>query len=918
MTDENNKLRALVLTALMVFSVFAGTVALSGAAAANLNTISGASATTVSANADDTQTVEFDVTIDGNTEEQVDIQYSSLSDVNVQSVDSASSSNSSAVEITNSQTNSGDAQITVKDVTGDGTHTVTITVMTTVSTGAASTGNSLTIAAASGPSDTTTFKVGAKSTDYDRELDEGNRYWSGQVVWNDTFDSNDQGVELQRQTSTGFEFVTEVDVDANGEVVLDTSGYETGTYLLTDTSQSPADADQNITFKLSSQDYSASADPTTVKNGGDSTNTDITVTSNRNSYSHWISSPDLTAEELNASLGNVGVAYADTDGDGENDYVAVPGTTSDTLTANFTDVSTGNYTINFLVPDTGVTSSVDITVEGAQTGSADFVTKAVSEERGDIVAMNVSFTGTASTAQVTFGGPSVNYEESVTVTDGNDDGYVTVYWNTYLAGTNDASTFSVASEDDSIESTTLSSQFATAGPGTLSGGEYPVNASLGSGETGVATVVLNNPNDVQRSINVWTAPSAADSLDSESPSYVFDAITQDDTVAVQDGLVLEVTAAGIYGELGTPAAAFADGAAFKNVGGADLTITQTNPGTNLAPTTINASNRTVLVTPGSNSWLLYADTAEGNFSAGENYRANVSFSPNWAYGTKSTQSATASFSVVERSALIDAPQDTSENPLIVEQSSEAEISGTSSLAAGTNLTVTARSSGGQNPFLRSTTATVQDDGTWTTSIDVSDIPTGTNFTVSVKDGSRSGETVNARIGGASNIQLASLDAPETAAPGSTITVTATVENTGDSSGETEVAFVFENETLLTQNVTVDAGSTTQVTFEPTLPSETGDYTHGVQVGDNDVVTAGITVQEDTTTTEPTTTEPTDEPTTTEPTDEPTTTEPTDEPTTAEPTDEETTTDSSGGSPGFGVAVALVALVAAALLATRRD
>jgi PGF-CTERM protein len=34
-------------------------------------------------------------------------------------------------------------------------------------------------------------------------------------------------------------------------------------------------------------------------------------------------------------------------------------------------------------------------------------------------------------------------------------------------------------------------------------------------------------------------------------------------------------------------------------------------------------------------------------------------------------------------------------------------------------------------------------------------------------------------------------------------------------------------------------------------------------------------------------------------------------------DDETTTE-SGGQPGFGVAVALVALLAAALLATRRD
>ncbi|MEF8839796.1 MAG: PGF-CTERM sorting domain-containing protein, partial [Haloarculaceae archaeon] len=62
----------------------------------------------------------------------------------------------------------------------------------------------------------------------------------------------------------------------------------------------------------------------------------------------------------------------------------------------------------------------------------------------------------------------------------------------------------------------------------------------------------------------------------------------------------------------------------------------------------------------------------------------------------------------------------------------------------------------------------------------------------------------------------------------------------------------------------------------------------------------------TTTPTPTTTTPT--PTTTTPT--PTTTTPT--PTTA------TTTTTEEGGPGFGIIVALVALVAAALLAVRRE
>ncbi|MFC6795423.1 surface glycoprotein [Halobaculum halobium] len=57
MTETNNKIRALFLTALMVFSVFAGTVAFAGTAAAANN----ATVTANPADADATSTHTFTV-----------------------------------------------------------------------------------------------------------------------------------------------------------------------------------------------------------------------------------------------------------------------------------------------------------------------------------------------------------------------------------------------------------------------------------------------------------------------------------------------------------------------------------------------------------------------------------------------------------------------------------------------------------------------------------------------------------------------------------------------------------------------------------------------------------------------------------------------------------------------------------------
>ncbi|WP_318568415.1 surface glycoprotein [Salinigranum marinum] len=77
MTDNNNKIRAVVLAALMVLSVFAGTIAFTGTAAATLNSVSGASAGDVTANAaGTTHTVEFTTEIPASsTGNVVEIDY---------------------------------------------------------------------------------------------------------------------------------------------------------------------------------------------------------------------------------------------------------------------------------------------------------------------------------------------------------------------------------------------------------------------------------------------------------------------------------------------------------------------------------------------------------------------------------------------------------------------------------------------------------------------------------------------------------------------------------------------------------------------------------------------------------------------------------------------------------------------------
>ncbi|UPV99879.1 PKD domain-containing protein [Halorussus gelatinilyticus] len=125
-------------------------------------------------------------------------------------------------------------------------------------------------------------------------------------------------------------------------------------------------------------------------------------------------------------------------------------------------------------------------------------------------------------------------------------------------------------------------------------------------------------------------------------------------------------------------------------------------------------------------------------------------------------------------------------------------------------------------------------------------------------------------------------------PGTSVTVTATVRNTGHAAGEQKVELTVGGEVVATKTVSVAAGDATDVTFTHTL-GESGVYEVAVGSQNAEIVVEGV----DTTTTD-------------------------DESSGMQTSTATTTDDNSSGVPGFGVGVTLVALVAAALVALRRQ
>ena len=146
-----------------------------------------------------------------------------------------------------------------------------------------------------------------------------------------------------------------------------------------------------------------------------------------------------------------------------------------------------------------------------------------------------------------------------------------------------------------------------------------------------------------------------------------------------------------------------------------------------------------------------------------------------------------------------------------------------------------------------------------------------------------------------DFQVSGLEPAEaTAAPGDSVDVSATVSNAGDEEATKTVEIRLDGETVDSEDVTLAGGEEASVSFSATAPDEAGDYTHSVWTEDSEAE-GTLTVEAE---------EPAD-----------------DEAADDEAADGNETADdeaADGEGPGFGVVVALLAFLGAALLAARRQ
>ncbi|MFB6126428.1 MAG: surface glycoprotein, partial [Halolamina sp.] len=254
MTGTSDQIRAVFLSVLMVVSVFGGVVALSGSAAADVSSVSNASADDVVAADGVQQNVSFNVTTNG-TDEVVNVSFGAG---NIQSVSVLSVNNGSGAEVTAANASVVNATEASVDVNGTGsgqTATVTLQVTHDLSGVDSASGVSVDIADDSGnDSVSTSFDIAAFDKDVSGTASQ--LVFQGETVLGTGF-SGGETVTLRRNTSDGgSEFVDQDTTTADGNATFNTSNLESANYFMTD-------SDGNVVpnnFEVAVQDFSASAD----------------------------------------------------------------------------------------------------------------------------------------------------------------------------------------------------------------------------------------------------------------------------------------------------------------------------------------------------------------------------------------------------------------------------------------------------------------------------------------------------------------------------------------------------------------------------------------------------------------------------------------------------------------------------------
>ncbi|MDF9743968.1 PGF-CTERM sorting domain-containing protein [Natrinema sp. S1CR25-10] len=735
---------------------------------------------------------------------------------------------------------------------------------------------------------------------------------------------------------------------------LDTTGYETGYYYISGPNDA-GESDENRSFELRSMEFrTAGFADDTVDNDENAT---FELDTNRGTYDLNVSADGLDEDNLDSIFGeDFNTAMYDE----EEEVLTLQNVEDGEFNANFTDIDTGEYNFSIESNDTSAETNASIEVTEGQAGGIEFSSSDVIETRTNTAVIGVDLTDT-DTGYLKVGTiDEAGYEATLKVTDddSNEDetGTVLVQMNTIAAAmdgnaaTVDSSgAFTTADTDDSVEVVAIDGNDDLNSLGT---GDYPLSVSS-DWEDGSPSVYDDNEQDTsyltleQRealgsdAVTAHTAP--ADSLsdiqnfdpdDQTIAGLIEDEnISETDTVAQNDGLLVSVDSDSLH-------AFFADDDAetFEEAGlntsAFNLTISGEDSGPNANPpewtTTGNdtvtdnyiGDNVEIVESNQSTGTMLFHinyvgiqsdyDNADlnvtDNISTDETYDVSLNVDQDWEYASDEAQDNEEDEVSTDTVTLEDREFDLDSSNEELPASATATVSGETNVAPGTEVTDRLRSSGN---FTQSESAYVADDGTFEIAHDLSEYSADIPYSLNAEEDGGASDSLNGKTIGGEELQSLTYDVtPDPAEPvvGDDVTGTIAVENPNDEGAVSEdVEFVFDGETLYNDTVELEGGASTSVDATLLEDAEAGDYEWELIVDGETEESGTLTVAE----------ESDDSGSDDSGSDD----SGSDDSGSDDSGSDDSGSDDSGssdGTPGFGVGVALVALLGAAMLALRRQ
>lgn len=751
----------------------------------------------------------------------------------------------------------------------------------------------------------------ASSGDVDWAPDQSFHYEGQELTATIPNDGQDTDYQLRRVDSSSGDAITSssatsiIETADGYEVTIDTDGLSEGTYFLRG---NDVEETMDNTFELLRMELDVSFEADTVIQGGE---VGIEFEDNRGSYTVNVSADGLDDEALEAIFDTNGdVVDTHSDEDGVVELALTPSTKE--FDAYFPeDVDAGEYTFEFDVTDANatVTATNGVTNEDVDRSFTD----APSGSQGDLIEVPVELEHTDEGAIVLGDEDDIGFETAVnfTVDSIGSSSEIVLEYNTHSHTQSDGSgtTHGWTVHSDDEDDVTIQETWAVypgEGPAAydvpLGAGEYELAIGERFDGTELTRVTDTTWFEIEAydpssaTLSLQTAPLGSDLSDVEA--YEDATVTETDTVADGDELV------GVVGGLGM-GGAIADLVDDGVEDGDDITTELDDLGliTEISPSEPPADHRTTDVwttdgtASGSNVYQLRLDAVNVESYDGE----QLLFVLNTSQATTPLdvdERYNVSFEVTELSEYVDADESHLEeqevrlekpslewhaDPVEVSIDENAEVTGTSNVAPGSEIETHARARGA---FLIQSDAEVSADGTFTAEFDFRNERAGSTFDltashINVEDFAAIDEEYNETLRDEIEAQLVSsmtvvdtgiqveADAPADVAVGEDASLDVTVTNAGAESEEVELLVVIDGESVDERTVELDSNDTFTDSYAFDTSSE-GDITWSVTADEE--TTGTVTVSNS------------------------------------------ATGDDSDQVPGFGVVVALVALFSVTLFA----